>query len=88
MYGVFYVPEALGSPYIPAQKEFVIPYGVRSVMGFGGMLPSLEIFVIIMFLNIPIPKDTADLFKNLSLSVKMAILPFERSIFLAPEKVD
>ncbi len=39
MYGVFYVPEALGSPYIPAQKEFVIPYGVRSVMGFGGNAP-------------------------------------------------
>ncbi|WP_207706714.1 hypothetical protein [Acetobacterium tundrae] len=49
-YGVFLVPQALGSPYIPAQKEFVVPYQIKSVMGFGGMLPMLDIFVIIIFL--------------------------------------
>ena len=32
-YNVFYVRQALGSPYIPAQREFVLPYGIGSVIG-------------------------------------------------------
>jgi hypothetical protein len=86
-YGVFLVPESLGSPYIPAQKEFVVPYGIKSVMGFGGMLPSLDIFVIIMFLRASISRETADLFKNLSLNIKLAVLPFEKTVFAHPGKV-
>lgn len=31
----FYVPTALGSPHIPAQDEFVKPYGIQSVIGMG-----------------------------------------------------
>jgi hypothetical protein len=80
-YGVFLVPEALGSPYIPAQKEFVVPYGIKSVTGFGGMLPSMDIFVIIMFLKASISREAADLFKNLSLNIKLAVLPFEKTVF-------
>jgi len=83
-YGVFLVPKALGSPYIPAQKEFVVPYKIKSVMGFGGMLPTLDIFVIIMFLRVPISRETADLFKNLSLNIKLAVLPFEKTVFAHP----
>jgi hypothetical protein len=30
-YNVFHVPEALGSPHVPGQAQFVVPYGVRSV---------------------------------------------------------
>jgi hypothetical protein len=80
-YNVFLVTEALGSPYIPAQKDFVVPYGIKSVMGFGGMLPSLDVFVIIMFLKISISRETADLFKNLSLNTKLAVMPFEKTVF-------
>ena len=76
-YGVFFVPKAPGSSYIPAQSEFIIPYGIKSVLGFGGMLPSADIFVIIMFLKTSISRETADLFKNLSLNIKLAVLPFE-----------
>jgi hypothetical protein len=83
-YNVFLVPEALGSPYVPAQKEFVVPYGIKSVMGFGGMLPSLDIFVIIMFLRASISREAADLFKNLSLNIKLAVLPFEKAVFTHP----
>ncbi len=85
-YGVFFVQEAFDSPYIPAQKEFVVPYGIKSVAGFGGMLPSLDIFVIIMFLRASISRETADLFKNLSLNIKLAILPFEKTVFANPGK--
>lgn len=80
-YNVFHVLEALGSPYIPAQKEFVIPYGIKSVLGFGGLLPSGDMFAVIMFLKVPIAKEAADLFKTLALNIKMAVLPFEKAVF-------
>lgn len=75
-YNVFYVPEAQGSSGIPAQDGFVIPYGIRSVLGFGGLLPPKDLFAIIMFTTVPIPRDTADLFKTVALSAKTAVLPF------------
>ncbi|MCX6698216.1 MAG: hypothetical protein NTV84_11880 [Methanoregula sp.] len=75
-YNVFHIPEATGNKYIPAQDDFVIPFGVRSVIGFGGILPSGNLFVIIMFSKVPIPRQTADMFRSLALSVKVAILPF------------
>ena len=85
-YNVFLVPEALGSPYIPAQKEFVVPYGIKSVTGFGGILPSGDIFMVIIFLKVPVSRETADLFKNLSLNVKLAVLPFENAVFAGTGK--
>jgi hypothetical protein len=85
-YNVFLVPEALGSPYIPAQKEFVVPYGIKSVTGFGGVLPSGDIFMVIIFLKVPVSRETADLFKNLSLNVKLALLPFENAVFAGTGK--
>ena len=85
-FNVFLVTEALGSPYITAQKDFVVPYGIKSVMGFGGILPSLDIFVVVMFLKISVLRGTADLFKNLSLNTKLAVLPFEKTVFAPPRK--
>ena len=81
-FNVFLIPEAVGSVYVPVQKDFVIPFGVRSVIGFGGILPSGNLFVIIMFSKVPVSRQTADMFKSLALSVKVAILPFDsRTIF-------
>jgi two-component system, NtrC family, sensor kinase len=77
IYNVFYVPDALGSPYVPSQTSFVIPFNVRSVVGFGGLLPSGNIFVVLMFLKVNIPRMTVDLLRPLALNVKMAILPFD-----------
>lgn len=76
-YNVFHVAEAKGSPYIPAQNDFVIPFGIRSVLGFGGMLPSGNLFATIMFTKTAVPRETADLFANVALAVKLAILPFD-----------
>ena len=75
-FNTFYVPEAVGSPYIPAQDDFVIPYGIKSVLGFGGVLSSGELFVVIMFSKTSIPSQTAEGFKNLAPSVKVAVEPF------------
>ncbi|MHB8163244.1 MAG: hypothetical protein ACYDDV_02725 [Methanoregula sp.] len=73
---VFSVPEAVGSKYVPDQDTFVIPYKVRSVIGFGGILPTGNLFAIILFSKVPVPQQTADMFRSLALSVKIAILPF------------
>ncbi|WP_339374020.1 sensor histidine kinase [Calothrix sp. PCC 6303] len=77
MYNVFYVPNALDSPYIPAQESFVIPFNVKSVLGFGGLLPSGNIYSILMFLRIFIPPMVLNLFRPLALNIKTAILPFD-----------
>ncbi len=74
---VFYVAEAKGSPYVPAQENFVIPYGIESVLGFGGVLPSNEFFVVILFSRVRISRETGELFKPLARSVESALSPFE-----------
>lgn len=86
MYNVFCIPEALGSSCIPAQKEFVIPYGIKSVIGFGGLFPSGDIFAIIMYLKCTITNKVADLFKILAPNVKIAVLPFEDTVFAQSAK--
>jgi hypothetical protein len=75
-FNVFHVEHAEGSPYIPAQHEFVQPHRIKSVLGFGGLLPTGELFATILFSRTHIPRDVADLFKTLALNVKVALLPF------------
>ena len=74
---VFHVPEAKGSPFLPAQEEFVIPFGIESVLGFGGVLPSKEFFTVIRFSKQKISRETAELCKPLTKSVTLALLPFD-----------
>ena len=75
-FNTFYVPEAAGSPYIPAQDDFVIRYGIKSVLGFGGVLSSGELFAVIMFSKVSIPSKTAEIFNRMAISVKDALEPF------------
>lgn len=75
-HGVFHVEEALGSPYIPAQEEFVARHGIRSVVGFGGMLASGDLFAVILFSTVRVPATAADRFKTLALDVKGAFSRF------------
>ena len=75
-YNVFYVPDAVGNEYVPAQKEFVVPFGVRSVIGFGGMLPSGNLYTTILFSRAHVPPETAEMFKTLALSIGIALLSF------------
>ncbi|KAF0200974.1 MAG: histidine kinase [bacterium] len=82
LYNVFFIADALGSSYIPAQKDFVIPYGIKSVVGFGSLLPGGDLLVTILFLRTSISQETAELFKSLALGTKTAVLPFvNRKIF-------
>lgn len=74
---VFYVPNAPGSPYIPAQEEFVRRHGVRSVVGFGGVMQSGNLFANILFTRTPVAADTAELFRIIAVSVKAAVARFD-----------
>ena len=77
-HNVFHVAKALGSPFIVAQKDFVEPYGIESVVGFGGMVASGDLFATIMFSKVPISAETADLFKVVGLNLKLSLLPMAR----------
>ncbi|HEX8170654.1 MAG TPA: hypothetical protein VF824_08965 [Thermoanaerobaculia bacterium] len=77
-HNVFYVPRALGSPHIVAQEEFVVRHGIQSVVGFGGLLASGDLFAVILFSKVPISPDAADQFRVVGLNLKIAILPFAR----------
>lgn len=74
-YNVFYVADAFENPAIPAQADFVIPYGVRSVVGFGAVMPDGMLLAVVMFSRVPIPPSAVDGFAATALSVKLAALP-------------
>ena len=75
-HGVFHVEQAAGSPYIPAQQEFVERYGIRSVLGFGGMLGTGELFAVILFATVQVPVNAAQRFRTLALDVKSSFNKF------------
>ena len=74
-FDVFHIEEASGSPQVPDQ-DFVVDHGVRSVLGFGGMLPSGDVFAVVLFSRTHIPRQTAELFRSVAVSTKVALLPF------------
>jgi hypothetical protein len=75
-FSVFFIEKAKGSQFIPAQDDFVIPYGVQSVLGFGSIFPTGNIFVTLLLSRTAIDRETAELFKNIALNIKLAIIPF------------
>ncbi len=83
-FNTFHVPQALGSPYVPGQTEFVVPFGVQSVVGYGGLLPTGDMFAVILFANVPVSRDTADLFKTFALSTTLTLAPFDHAQLIVP----
>jgi hypothetical protein len=78
-FNVFHIEEAEGSPYIPAQDEFVKRYGVRSVVGVGGLLPDGELFAVILFSRVVVSRELAEMFRVLAESVRLAIVKYDAS---------
>jgi hypothetical protein len=76
-YNIFLVADAVGSAIIPAQNEFVIPNQIKSVLGFGGMMPSGNMFAVILFSKARISRDTADMFRCISLATSLAAMHFD-----------
>jgi len=71
---LFYVPEATGSDWVPAQ-DFVREHRIRSVLGFGGVLPGGEVFVVVLFSRVPVDADVAAMFRTVAMATKLALLP-------------
>jgi hypothetical protein len=69
-HGVFHVEDARGSSYIPAQEEFVVRFGIQSVLGFGGLLVNGDLFAVILFTTVRVSPASADRFRTLALDVK------------------
>ena len=76
-YDVFHVEQARGSPFIPAQRDFVEPYGIASVVGFGGLLRSGELFAVILFSRVTIPARSAARFRTIALDVRSSLFTFD-----------
>ena len=70
---IFHVSEAKGSPLIAEQDSLIIPYQVKSVLAFGGLLRSGSLFAVVISLKVKIPQSTAQMFKYLALSVKTSL---------------
>jgi hypothetical protein len=73
---VFHVENAVGSPYIPAQQEFVEKFGIRSVLGFGGVIGTGELFAVILFSTVHVSTNAAERFRTLALDVKSSFNKF------------
>ena len=74
-FGVFHVEDVEGSELVPDQ-DFVRRHGVRSALGFGGALPSGDVFAVVVFSRTLISAEVAALFQTVAVSVKVALLPF------------
>ena len=81
VFEVVHVPEAVGSPLLPDQEGLVLPYGVRSVVGFGGLLPDGELFTVLLFSRTPVSRETAEQFRTVTGSVALALLPHAHRVF-------
>lgn len=78
-YDVFHVEDARGSPHIPAQEEFVVRHGIQSVVGFGGLLRSGELFAVILFTRVRVPAASAARFRAIALDVRSAMYALDES---------
>ncbi|HEX5865658.1 MAG TPA: hypothetical protein VF014_15635, partial [Casimicrobiaceae bacterium] len=86
-HGVFHVENALGSPYIPAQQDFVVRYGIQSVLGFGGLLFNGDLFAVILFSTVHVSAASAERFRTLALDVKSAFARFNDANVFNPSMV-
>jgi hypothetical protein len=76
-FNIFYVERAEGSPFIPAQAEFVVPFRIQSVIGFGGILRG-DMFAVVLFSRVAISPAVASRFRNIALEVKSVLHPVEK----------
>lgn len=59
--------------------------GVRSILGFGGLLPSGNLFFVLLYLRTVISADHAEMFRPVAINVKMPLLPLDgRTLFKDP----
>jgi hypothetical protein len=60
--GAFHIGKVPGNPAIPAQDQFVRPYGIQSLVGFGGFIgqgTTLSLFLLYIFSLVPVSAQAA-----------------------------
>ncbi|MCF6148076.1 MAG: HAMP domain-containing histidine kinase [Candidatus Kuenenia sp.] len=87
-YGIFCVEEARGSSFIPKQDEFVKPYDVQSVIGFGGMYSTGNIYAVVVFTRKKLNREKAKLFLSINPAIKWTTIEHELcgNIFIGNNK--
>lgn len=76
-FNVFHVPDAANAAAIPDQENFVKPHQIKSVVGYGGLLPSGSMFCVVLFMHAGVSHQTALAFRPFALNTKIALLPFD-----------
>ncbi|HEV7824754.1 MAG TPA: GAF domain-containing SpoIIE family protein phosphatase [Mycobacteriales bacterium] len=74
-FGVFHVEDTLRSDLVPA-REFVVAHGIRSVVGCGGILPTGNVFSVVLFSHVTIDAAAAEMLRAVGVSVRLALLPY------------
>lgn len=72
-YHALYIEDAHDNPNIPSQDDFVKKFGVRSVVGFGSLLPTGDMFSVVMFLDVAVNAQVAANIAKLAGAVEVAI---------------
>ncbi len=73
----FYVPDAIDSPYVPAQDEFVLPYGIKSVIGFGIRFLSRCAYMALCFSKVSLAETDVEKFVSLLPFVSTSLAAFD-----------
>lgn len=82
-YNVLLIPDASDSPYVPS-TDFVQRVKVASVLGFGGMLSTGDLYTILMFCRVRVSRRVANLFRTLALNVTIALEPRAHGPLFSP----
>ncbi|MEO1254909.1 MAG: hypothetical protein AAFY41_08495, partial [Bacteroidota bacterium] len=77
-YKYFHVYNAVGSPYIVAQEDFVQPYGIKSAVGFGLVFISGAFYMCLAFSKITLSEQMTKNYVKLSPYVSTALASYEK----------
>ncbi|MBM4055107.1 MAG: PAS domain S-box protein [Planctomycetes bacterium] len=77
--GFFCVENAVGNKLIPKQSEFVEQFAIQSAFGFGGIYPTGNAYIIIIFSREKVTKEYSRLFLSLNPAIKWSSLEHEAS---------
>jgi serine phosphatase RsbU (regulator of sigma subunit) len=74
-FGTFHIEDASDASRLPFQ-EFVAAQDIRSVVGFGGVQPTGNVFAVALYARVPIHAEAAEMLRIIGVSVKLALLPY------------
>jgi signal transduction histidine kinase len=82
---VFHVPENTVHEHLPA--DFAALYDIRSILGFGGIAGSGDVFTILLLATVPLSSETAELFEPVALSTRTALTAFQGAVFAGDAQI-